>query len=123
MITPPSDWNLDQWIDDFISWSVIIVIFSGVMSLLWYTFGEWIFKIREPKDSNKRPIWMSFFIIPIILIIVAFIITPQAGGSWFAYISYAFDGILCYYIATALFSPESVKYIPLLAQQFWRRLW
>ncbi|MBM3234744.1 hypothetical protein FJZ31_00420 [Candidatus Poribacteria bacterium] len=124
MVVPHAGVQLDQWLDSFWHWAIVGIIISGVASLFWYILGQWVFKINRWEKSGKRGIWLCFILLPVVAIILEWIFTKKAqAGAWPAYLFYALNGLLCYYLATALCSPSSFKYTPLLASRVWRRAW
>jgi len=123
-VVPPAGVKLEQWLDSFERWAFVGIITSGAASLLWYILAQCVFKINDWKKSGKRVIWVLLILLPVIAIILGITFTKQAQeGAWLAYLFYALNGLLCYYLATALCSPSSFKYTPLLASQVWRRVW
>lgn len=124
IVEPPAGVRIEQWIDVFKHWAKIGIGMAGIASLLWYVFGQCVFKIDNWRRSGKRLIWLLFFLLPIAFIIVGIYYTRHAQrGAWLAYVWFTVNGSSCYYFATALCSPSSFKYTPWLARQFWRKLW
>ena len=123
-IIPPAGVRLSQWLDDFKFWATVILASAAFASFLWYAIFQWGIKVNDRSSvSGKRVIWCLFFLIPISLIILGFIFTRQAQGrGWVAYLFYILNGIVCYFLPTALFSPLSFKYTPVWAAKL-RRWW
>ena len=123
-VVPPAGVTSEQWLDSFRHWAIIGIITAGAAALLWYIFAQLVFKINRWEKSGKRVIWILFVLLPVVAIILGIVFTKQAQeGAFWAYVFYTLNGLLCYYLATALCSPSSFKYTPLLASQFWRRVW
>ncbi|MBI1923904.1 hypothetical protein HYR99_06600 [Candidatus Poribacteria bacterium] len=121
-VVPPANVQLDQWLDNFERWAIVGIIMAGIASLLWYIFAQWVFKINHWGKSGKRGVWLLLLILPpVVAIILGFIFTQKAqAGAWPAYLFYILNGTLCYYLATALFSPSSFKYTPWGTSKFRR---
>ncbi|MFA4827827.1 MAG: hypothetical protein WC855_10925 [Thermodesulfovibrionales bacterium] len=118
-VIPPAGILLSQWLDSFKFWASTGIFASLTASLLWYIIFQWIVKVNDSAISDKRIIWLSFFILPVIFIMLGIFYTKQAeAGSWVANLFYVLNGLFCYYFATALFSPSSFKYTPLWASKF-----
>jgi len=122
-VIPPPGVKLPQWLDSFKFWANCSVTASVLAILLWYVIAQWGIKVNHWLASGKRVIWGLIFILPIAAAILGFVFTKQAQeGGWYAYLFYILNGLLCYYLATAWFSPLSFKYTPLWADKL-RRLW
>lgn len=124
MVIPSEDMPLEDWLYNFRYWAIIGIVVAGAVSIFWYVMTQWLFNFNDWKQANVRTVWALLFLIPLAMFILAFLFTPppQEGG-WLAYLFYFLNGVLCYYFATALCSPDCVKYSPLLASQVWRRWW
>lgn len=114
---PPqlSDDNpIGQWISSFQEWAILCVVSAGLASLLWYILAQWVFTIKNGGEgAGKRIVWVLLFLAPIIIIIVSCIYVEEAKSSlWLAYLLFALNGLLPYYLTTLLFSPSSFKYAP-----------
>lgn len=121
LVIPPPGVKLPQWLDSFKFWANWGITSSAGAVLLWYLIAQWGFKINHWSESGKRVIWGLFFILPVIVIILGFVFTRQAQEfGWLAYLFYILNGLLCYYLATVLFSPSSFKYAPLGADKIRR---
>jgi hypothetical protein len=123
-VIPPPGVKLPQWLDSFKTWATLIVTASVGASFLWYVIFQWGIKVNNRLSaSGKRAVWYLFLLIPLIVIVLGFIFTQQAQErGWIAYFFYILDGLFCYYVATALFSPLSFKYTPVWAVKL-RRWW
>lgn len=121
MIEPPIGISIEEWLDEFVFWGTIVVITSGIAAILWYIFGQWVMNFNRWEEVNKRSWWGLGFVPVFIAIVVACVMIPPADqGAWWAYGLYVFDGLVCYYLTTALFSPNPVKYTPILATKIRR---
>ena len=117
----PADITMEQWKTSFQHWAKIGVYFAGGASLLWYVFAQWVFKINSPQTAGKQLAWAFFFVFPIGAIVVGAFSIERAESSLLGpYGFLAMNGLLCYYLATLLFSPSSFKYAPPGASQIRR---
>ncbi len=118
MIEPPIGVFIEDWLYEFVFWGTIVLVVTGMVAIFWYIGGEWIMKFNRWEKVNKRS-WWGLGLVPIIIVIVVacVIIPPPDIGAWWAYAIYVFNGLLCYYLTTALLSPNSVKYTPVLASK------
>ena len=120
-VVPPANVQLDQWLGSFWLWAIVGIVTAGVASLLWYILAQWVFKIKQWAKSGRRGIWLLLILLPAVAIILGFVFTKKAqAGAWPAYLFYVLNGLLCYYLATALFSPSSFKYTPWGTSKFRR---
>ena len=106
--------NLDQWMESFELWALVCVGAAAVASFLWYGFGQNVFKANGGKSYGKRGLWGFLFFLPACAIIFSiFLIEETESSLWLAYLFFAVNGLLPYYLSTVLFSPVSVKYTPI----------
>jgi len=111
----PADGSIEDWVSEYIKWAgwygISITAFGN---LLWYVLAQWVFHVDEYKKSEKRRVWISFFLFPIAGVIISLlrlVFNPiQSGIPWVVLVSLV--PILCYWITTLLFSPSSFKYNP-----------
>ena len=105
--------SVQAWVAQFLFWSNIVILCAMLTSILWWCLGKWSFKVTKPGDSDRRGMWFVLILIPVISIAVAIFQTewPVEWGG-LAYGLYAVTGVSCYYLATALGSPSSVKCTP-----------
>ena len=101
-----SDITIEQWKGSFQKWAIIGVGTAFSASLLWYILAQWVFKINNPQAAGKRLIWALLALFPIGAIIAGVIgIKPAESDLALAYLFFVLNGLLCYYLATLLFSP------------------
>lgn len=113
-IVPPPDVSLEEWLENFRRWAIVGIASSLVAALLWYAVAAWAFKVNSWRRANKRAIWSLLFLIPVAGIVTGFVFIQQAQeGALSAYLFVVVNGLACYYLQTALFSPSSFKYTPL----------
>jgi hypothetical protein len=106
--------TLDDWMQNFTNWALAGIGAALFAGLLWYALGEWIFHVERPGDSNRRPIWIALIAVPLAAWVFAIVLLDTPGqGAWVAYLLLFLNTILCYYFATALFSPSGFKYTPI----------
>ena len=114
----PTYLEMDQWMESFGLWALVCVGASAAASFLWYWIGQNVFKANSEKSYGKRGLWGLLFILPICAVIVSILFIEEAESSlWLAYLCFGVNGLLPYYLATVLFSPVSVKYTPIGAEQ------
>jgi len=115
---------LQNWIKSFQFWGGIGIAAAFLASILWYLLAQWVFPVNNPSsDANRRGLWFLLGLIPLLAVVPAFVFTQQVqAGTWLAYLLYVVNPLLCYYVATVLFSPSAHKYAPLGARVL-RRLW
>lgn len=112
---PQSAGTLDNWIDDFIRWALYGIVAALGAALIWYGVGQtWIWPVEGVEDSDRRPAWIVSFALPVFVwvITVAMLEAPEEG-AWAAYLLALLNNVLCYYLATLLFSPASYRDTPL----------
>jgi len=123
-VIPMPDVTIETWLEPFTMWSMYIVIAAWVAAVSWFVIGKWFFPVTHWRSAGKRTIWILLSIIPLAVIAVAYFFTPVAQeGNLIAWAFYLGNGILPYYLATALFSPPAYKYSPVGAMTVWRRIW
>ncbi|MEN3332419.1 MAG: hypothetical protein V7641_1784 [Blastocatellia bacterium] len=112
-VVPPAEVTLEEWLDSFKFWGTVGILSALAAALVWYILGQLIFKINNWRDSGKRVFWFLLLLLPIIAVVLGIVFTKQAQeGAIFAYLFYALNWVLCYYLATALCSPSAFKYTP-----------
>ena len=117
----PDDITIEEWLASFRMSALTCIGAALVASLLWYGLAQWIFKINNPEDAGKRMIWGLLFLLPIGAVISGIFSTARAeSGLVLVYLFFLIDSVLCYWIATILFSPSSFKFTPIGAVVFRR---
>ena len=115
--------SIEEWLNTFKDWSIYIIVSSSVSGLFWYALTQWLFKLNDWSNAGKRLVWVLLIAIPVIVTVVAILMTPTAQeGMWWTYLFYLISAIIPYYLGTALFSPSSFKFAPIGAQSL-RRWW
>jgi hypothetical protein len=116
-LVEPEDGSVDieDWASEYIKWAGLYGIgITALGNLLWYVLAQWVFHVDEYKKSEKRKVWISFFLFPIAGVIISLMILVfnpiQSGIPWV--VLFSLVPILCYWITTLLFSPSSFKYNP-----------
>lgn len=109
--------DTEQWKANFEMWAYICVGGAALASLGWYIFGLFS-KIDKWQDAEgKRLFWFLFFLIPIICVVISCLCVERAeSGLWMVYLIFFFNGLVPYWLATALLSPPPFKYIPIGAK-------
>ena len=114
----PIDLTMDEWMDSFQLWTCVCVGAATVTNILWYILGQNVFKADNGKSYGKRGLWGFLFVLPMCAVIFSIFFIEEAESSlWLAYLCFVVNGLLPYYLATVLFSPVSVKYTPIGAEQ------
>ncbi len=120
-MVPRADVTLEAWLESFRWWGTIGIAASLAAGVIWYVMGQFLFKVNDWKDAGKRPVWVLLSLIPIGASVAAIFFTQQAQNyAWVAYVFYVVNGLLSYYLGTALFSPSSFKYTPVGASKLRR---
>lgn len=108
--------TVEEWVEDFKLWGLIGVGSALLAALLWYLAAEWLMQVDSPSKADRRPVWVLLMILPLLGAVAGVILTPSVKeGGWIAYTFLFLNGILCYILSTALFSPAAHKYAPVLA--------
>ena len=119
----PIDTTIDLWIESFQTWAYVCVGAAVIAIILWYLFGQTVFKTNHEKPNGKRGLWALLFILPACAIAISFFSLDETESEpVLAYLFFVVNGLLLYYLATVFFSPPSVKYTPSLSMQI-RRFW
>lgn len=116
-VYPVAGTKLPEWLDDFKWWATVGIIVASVISLAWYALSVLRFRFNH-WNRNYVVYWRLLFfgaVLPPAVLGYLFTQETLVGSGW-AYAFYVFNSILIYYLATALFSPPSVKYTPLGAR-------
>ena len=122
-LVPAAGVTINDWLADFMNWTLIIIILSTVMSLAWYCLAAWKFRAEDWRKVNKRGWWYLLSLPVVVVALVGCALSYAAQEfAWIAYIFYIMNGVCCYFLATALNTPASFKYIPLgaTALRRWR---
>ena len=112
-VYPVPGTKLPEWLDDFKWWATLGIVVASVISLVWYVLSLTRFKFNH-WNRNYIVYWgLLFFAAVLPPSILGYLFTQETilGSGW-AYTFYLLNSILIYYLATALFSPPSVKYTP-----------
>ena len=119
----PGDLTMDQWLSSFRFWACVCVGAAVFAIILWYLFGQTVFKTIHEKPNGKRWLWGFLFLLPICAIAISFyFIEETISEPLLAYLCFVVNGLVPYYLATMFFSPTSVKYTPIGSMRF-RRYW
>jgi len=115
--------SLEEWLGIFKHSSSWIVGSSLFGAVIWYMLAQWIYKINNWPNADKRDVWCMLMLIPLfVAMIAAFSMPwPQEGKLCLASMFFL-NTLIPYYAITAPFSPSSFKYVPIGAQLF-RRWW
>lgn len=112
-VYPVPGTKLPEWLDDFKWWATIGILIASGVSLVWYVLSVFYFKFNSWDRHYVTPWGLLFFVAVLPPAILGYLNTKETSvGSEWAYIFYLLNSILIYYLATALFSPPSVKYTP-----------
>ena len=106
--------TMTQWLESFELWALVCVGAAAAASFLWYGIGQNVFNANSGRSYGKRGLWGFLFILPMCAVIFSILLIEEAESSlWLAYLCFAVNGLVPYYVATVLFSPVSVKYTPI----------
>jgi len=112
LVIPVAGVRLDQWLNNFHTLSMIGITMSFVAGIVWYIFGQWIFKVLEHTQSNRFWFWLLLLIFPFTASVLGLAFTYQAQlNSWIAHLFYIINSFGTYYFTTVFFSPVSFKYL------------
>jgi hypothetical protein len=112
-VYPVAGTRLPEWLDNFKFWATVGIVVSSVISLVWYLLSIFYFKFNNWNRSYLMYWGLLFFVAVLPPAILGYLFTKETNvGSEWAYTFYVLNSILIYYLATALFSPPSVKYTP-----------
>lgn len=110
----PIDLTIDQWIDSFQTWAYVCVGAAVIAIILWYLFGQTVFKTNHEKPNGKRVLWALLLILPACAVALSFYFIEETESEpLLAYLCFMVNGFFLYYLATVFFSPPSVKYTPI----------
>lgn len=112
-IPPPT--KLSEWKDSFEDCARSVALVSGVTGIIWYVLAQWVFKIIQFHSAGKRGTWALLFVLPVIALVGAVIYLSPAEtgiGLYLAYLFFALNSVVYYYILTLFISPSSFKYSP-----------
>ena len=109
--------TMTQWLESFELWALVCVGAAAAASVLWHGIGQNVFNANGGRTYGKRGLWGFLFIVPVCAVIFSILLVEEAESSlWLAYLCFVVNGLAPYYLATVLFSPVSVKYIPIGAE-------
>lgn len=117
------DITLDAWRESFRYWAQIGIAGATIAALIWFVLGQWLTSMNSWVTANKkRTAWLGFFLLGALSVIPGIVLTPPAQ-EWgrLAWAFYVLNNLGLYYLATALFSPSSFKYVPWLSMRL--RYW
>src|SRR4029079_19801931 len=113
----------DVWRESFRYWAQIGIAITMIAALIWFVLGQWFSSMNNWLSANKkRTVWLGLFLVAGLAVVPGIVLTPLAQ-DWgrLAWGFYLFDNLSFYYLATALFSPSSFKYVPWQSMRF--RYW
>ena len=117
LVYPYPNMTLESWTESFIKGAQYAVVASGILALIWSGFSMALNISKWPDTNSLRLRWLILLIIATIATgVLALLYIPAVqtgGGKILAYVFYFFNLFVTYWLATALFSPPIVKYIPL----------
>lgn len=106
--------TLDAWRESFRYWAQIGIAITMLAALTWFVLGQWFFNMNSWFRANKkRTVWLGLFLVAALAVVPGIVLTPSAQ-EWgrLAWAFYILNNLGLYYLATALFSPSSFKYVP-----------
>ena len=115
--------TLDAWREWFRTWAEVGLAGATLTALAWFVLGQWFTSMNLWKTANKRrTVWLGWFLLAVLAAVPGIVLTP-AAQEWgrLAWAFYVLNNIGLYYLATALFSPSSFKFVPWLSMRL--RYW
>jgi hypothetical protein len=115
--------TLDVWRESFRYWAQIGIAITMIAALIWFVLGQWFSSMNNWLSANKkRTVWLGLFLVAGLAVVPGIVLTPLAQ-DWgrLAWVFYILNNLSFYYLATALFSPSSFKYVPWQSMRF--RYW
>lgn len=124
LVSTGPDITLDAWLGVFQDWAKFGLFIALFMAMLWYTLGQWFFSLNHWTDANrkKRWVWVVLLAISVLAAVPGDLLLPRLQ-EWgrLATALYVVNNFLVYYLVTLIWSPSSVKYMPLGAAKL--RYW
>jgi hypothetical protein len=110
-----------DWLETFRETSLIGVGIAFFAVLVWTFWSYWQFRIERWKRTDRakwdRRIISAVLAASILAVGAYFIEQTHDWGKAVAIGFYVLNTILIYYLPTAIFSPSSVKYVPLWSKK------
>lgn len=114
----PMEGTTEEWLEIFRTWATAGIAVSALAAFLWFVLGQWVFKVNDWREGDKRKWWGGLLAVTVIMVAVQWFMTPrpQEGMVW-TYAFYLLNNVATFYLATLFGSPSSFKYTPLGASQ------
>ena len=115
-VQPSGKLKLDNWINEFYETALVTIVISFGGVLIWYLFGFINYRITNWRNAKGFLAWLFIFVGTIVIASVyGYKFTPptEERGKGYALFSYFVNVALIYWLSTAIFSPSTVKYVPL----------
>jgi hypothetical protein len=115
----PGTLTLDEWLGRFKLNAIIVTASATAIGIVWHALSMFVIKVNNWRASDKRALWLALALVPVIAVVYVFLFRALPGdhGPGWALLFYVINGLLCYWLATALFSPSSYKYTPWLSRR------
>jgi hypothetical protein len=113
---PSGKVKLDTWINEFYANALPTIMFALLGILVWYLIGYFKHRIANWKKSKGFLAWLLIFVLSTLAAFAYgyyFTKPTEDLGKYFACLFFLGNGALLYWLSTAVFSPPTVKYVPL----------
>ena len=113
---PSGKVRLDIWINAFYENALTTIGFAFLGVLAWYFVGYVLYRITNWKNAKGFLAWLLIFVLTVIAVFAYgyyFTQPTEDLGKYLACLFYVGNAALIYWLSTAIFSPSTVKYVPL----------
>jgi hypothetical protein len=116
-VYPLAGMRLPEWLESFKQWATLSIVGAGVVSVIWYVLGAFVFNFNDSRKNYRRVWWGLLFVAVVPLALAGYVFTTETNeGAGWAYFFYFVNSLLIYFLGTVLFSPPSVMYTPIGAK-------
>jgi hypothetical protein len=102
--------SLPVWLNTFKNLGLVGAVICFSLGIVWYSLGTFVFK--EATGGAKSAWWVIFIVALAAALAPGVFFLGAAQNQWLAFLLFGIDVVFAYWLGTALFSPDSVKYIP-----------
>ncbi|MCH3960121.1 MAG: hypothetical protein LKE51_12490 [Selenomonas sp.] len=113
------------WTKHYMGLVRVLGIVTCILTLAWYFFARFFFKITNPFGVGKRTIWVIIGVVNLLACIVVPMLyvhndtVVKLGAPLYVLFLLLF-GVIGYYSCSLLATPASYKYTPIGAEKLWR---
>lgn len=115
-VQPSGKVKLDTWINEFYETALITIIMAFAGILIWYLIGYLNYRITNWKKAKGFLAWLFIFLVTIVGVFAYgyyFTQPTEDLGKYISCLFYVGNTALIYWLSTAMFSPSTVKYVPI----------